>query len=600
MKKRLIAFAVSLILAFSCLPQFTLPASAAETSGTCGRSATWSFNSATGTLTISGTGAVKTEDLMAEKQWYPFLDQIKSVVVEPGILELESYAFAYCKNLQRVSLPKTLVSMIDMVFYKCTSLKSIDLPDSIVNLGGGVFMNCTALTSIRFPSKLETIWSQMLMGCTSLTSVTLPPNVKTIMSSAFQDCTKLTSIQIPSGVKEIGFNAFLNTGIYNQESNWVGNVLHIGPWAIAGKADATEIIIKDGTKYIADSAFSGMKSLVKVEFPETLTAIGRSAFSGDQSLVTLDFPNSLTTIGSYAFAECTALEEITIPASVTLIEKCVFNNCGNLDVTILNPTCRIIGAEDHLPMTLGVHEKAVIRGYDGSTAQEYAEHFHQSFVSLGQAPFTDVPTGTYYEEAVSWAVENEITNGTAPGRFSPNKGCTRSQVVTFLWRAAGCPEPEKTDTSFTDVMYGAYYKNAVAWAVENGITNGLTETTFGPDATCTRGQIVTFLWRFKESPVSENAQSAFTDLKPNAFYLDAVAWAVENRVTNGMTDTTFCPDLTCTRAQVVTFLFRAMSITASDPENPDPADPEHPIPTPTDPDMPIPENPTPGQQEDNA
>ena len=565
MKKRLISLALATILALSCLPQFTLPASAAETSGKCGRSATWSFNTSTGTLTISGTGAVKTGDLMMGKQWYPFQGQIKSVIVEPGILELEPYAFAYCEKLQSVSLPKTLVSMIDMVFYKCTSLKSIDLPDSIINMGGGVFEECTSLTSLKYPKNLEAVWAQSLRGCTSLTSVTLPPNVKTIMSSAFQDCTKLTSIQIPASVQRIEFDAFLNTGIYNQESNWSGNVLHLGPWAIAGKPDAAEIKIKDGTKYIADNAFDGMKSLVKVELPETLTAIGRSAFGGDQSLVTLDFPNSLTTIGSYAFSGCTALEEITIPASVTLIESNVFSDCENLDVTILNPTCRIIGVEYHLPMTLGVHEKAVIRGYDGSTAQEYAEHFHQSFVSLGQAPFTDVPIGAYYEEAVSWAVENEITNGTAPGRFSPNNTCTRGQVVTFLHRAMGAPAAEQARIPFTDLKAGAFYENAVAWAVKNRITSGVTETSFGPEGTCTRGQVVTFLWRVSGCPEPAVQEKTFTDVTPGAFYEKAVAWAVENDITKGMTDTSFAPDNTCTRGQIVTFLYRAQLPTCPSP-----------------------------------
>ncbi len=200
--------------------------------------------------------------------------------------------------------------------------------------------------------------------------------------------------------------------------------------------------------------------------------------------------------------------------------------------------------------------------------------------------FKDMPArGSWAHTPIDWAFANEITAGTSATSFSPNKGCTRGQVVTFLWRAAGCPEPEKSKTSFTDLKPGAFYENAVAWAVENGITNGVTETAFGPDATCTRGQIVTFLWRFRESPASEGVQSAFTDLKPGAFYLDAVAWAVENSVTNGMTNTTFCPDLTCTRAQVVTFLYRAMRITKPEPENP--------IPTPTDPDMPVPVDPEP-------
>ena len=131
-------------------------------------------------------------------------------------------------------------------------------------------------------------------------------------------------------------------------------------------------------------------------------------------------------------------------------------------------------------------------------------------------------------------------------------------MVTFLWRAAGCPEPEKAETPFTDLKPGAFYGKAVAWAVEKGITKGTSDTTFSPDSPCNRGQIVTFLYRFKESPEVEEAENPFTDLKPGAFYEKAVAWAVASKVTNGMTATTFAPDGTCTRGQVVTFLYRAM------------------------------------------
>ena len=139
----------------------------------------------------------------------------------------------------------------------------------------------------------------------------------------------------------------------------------------------------------------------------------------------------------------------------------------------------------------------------------------------------------------------------------PDGGCTRGQVVTFLWRAAGCPEPKSTDTPFTDVKAKAFYAKAVAWAVENGITKGMTDTTFEPDTTCTRGQIVTFLYRFKESPAPKSTETPFTDVNPKAFYAKAVAWAVEEGVTKGMTDTTFAPNDTCTRGQIVTFLYRA-------------------------------------------
>ena len=168
--------------------------------------------------------------------------------------------------------------------------------------------------------------------------------------------------------------------------------------------------------------------------------------------------------------------------------------------------------------------------------------------------FYDVPNGAYFYEAVKWAVENGITTGVGNDLFAPEQPCTRAQIVTFLWRAAGSPEP-KTASSFTDVPANAYYAKAVAWAVENGITNGMTETTFAPDATCTRGQSVTFLHRALKGTASSSAN--FTDVKSDAFYADAINWAVANNVTNGTSNTTFSPNADCTRAEIVTFLYRA-------------------------------------------
>ena len=168
--------------------------------------------------------------------------------------------------------------------------------------------------------------------------------------------------------------------------------------------------------------------------------------------------------------------------------------------------------------------------------------------------FYDVPNDAYFYEAVKWAVDKGITNGLSDTMFGPYESCTRAQIVTFLWRAAGSPEP-KTASSFTDVPANAYYAKAVAWAVENGITNGMTETTFAPDATCTRGQSVTFLYRALKGTASGSAN--FTDVKSDAFYADAINWAVANNVTNGTSNTTFSPNADCTRAEIVTFLYRA-------------------------------------------
>ena len=169
--------------------------------------------------------------------------------------------------------------------------------------------------------------------------------------------------------------------------------------------------------------------------------------------------------------------------------------------------------------------------------------------------FVDVATGSYYEDAVDWAVENGITKGTDDTHFSPDGICTRAQAVTFLWRAAGSPKPETRAMPFTDVPVGSYYYDAVLWAVENGITKGTSDTTFSPNMTCTRAQIVAFLWRSEKSPAAGTA-NPFADVKSTAYYADAVLWAAKEDITKGTTNTTFSPNADCTRAQIVTFLWR--------------------------------------------
>ena len=169
--------------------------------------------------------------------------------------------------------------------------------------------------------------------------------------------------------------------------------------------------------------------------------------------------------------------------------------------------------------------------------------------------FVDVATGSYYEDAVDWAVENGITKGTDDSHFSPDGICTRAQAVTFLWRTAGSPASKTSTMPFTDVPVGSYYYDAVLWAVENGITKGTSDTTFSPNMTCSRAQIVAFLWRSEKSPAAGTA-NPFADVKSTAYYAGAVLWAVKENITKGTTSTTFSPNADCTRAQIVTFLWR--------------------------------------------
>ena len=191
--------------------------------------------------------------------------------------------------------------------------------------------------------------------------------------------------------------------------------------------------------------------------------------------------------------------------------------------------------------------------------------------TLPQNPFEDVTEGTYYYDAVLWAVAGRITAGTSAATFSPSKPCTRGELVTFLWRSKGSPEPTATESPFSDVKKGVFYDKAVLWALENNITKGVDKTHFGPDQRCTRAQVVTFLWRIENQPQPVSDRNPFVDVT-GGYYFTAVLWAVGEGITKGIDPTHFSPDAACTRGQIVTLLYRAAG-NAGPAVEPDPDSP---------------------------
>ena len=226
---------------------------------------------------------------------------------------------------------------------------------------------------------------------------------------------------------------------------------------------------------------------------------------------------------------------------------------------MLNPNCEIQIAYDSSG-TLGVVGVTTIRGYKGSTAEAYAAKFGYAFEPLEGEPevpvsFTDVHEGDYFYQPVLWAVENDITAGTSDTTFSPNQACTREQAMMFLWKAAGKPQPTSSYNPFTDVKPDAYYYDAVLWAVEKNITSGVSDTKFGTGTPCTRGQIMTFLYKAAGSP-SVSGNNPFRDVRQGDYFYSPVLWAVRNGITSGTSATEFSPAQSCTRGQIVTFLYK--------------------------------------------
>lgn len=210
-------------------------------------------------------------------------------------------------------------------------------------------------------------------------------------------------------------------------------------------------------------------------------------------------------------------------------------------------------------------ETHTFRFDEGKTCATYTYDMgnnHTETFTLHFNPFQDVKLHSFYYDSVLWAVSSNITDGTTPTTFSPDRHCTRGQIVTFLWRAAGSPRPESYDKSpFRDVQDSSkFYYEAVLWAAENGITSGVTADTFNPKGVCNRGQVVTFLWRFKDKPQPQNPNSSFVDVQNTSkFYYNAVLWAAENNITDGVAPNVFRPEGICKRGQIVTFLYRCLN-----------------------------------------
>ena len=292
-----------------------------------------------GTLTISGTGEMGTNPWSSQRKI------IEKVVIENGVTSIGGGAFWECYYLKSVVIPSSVTSIGGYAFSNCYSLTSITIPNSVTSIGGGAFNGCYNLKSVVIPNSVTSIEERTFSGCTGLTSITIPNSVASIGNEVFRGCSDLTSITIPGSVTSIGENALDGTNWYNNQPDgliYAGSCLYKYKGTMPAN---TKIVIKDGTKGIGGSAFSGSSGLTSVTIPNSVTNIGGSAFSGCSSLTSITIPNYVTSIGDGVFEGCEVLNSVTIPNSVTSIGNSAFSDCSNLtSITIPNSVTSIGGS----------------------------------------------------------------------------------------------------------------------------------------------------------------------------------------------------------------------------------------------------------------
>ena len=463
-------------------------------------------------------------------------------------------------------LPVTAIAR--NAFEVCATLVSISIPDSVTSIGPSAFTHCTGLTDITIPNSVTSIGDRAFWTCSSLTSIAIPDSVTTIGYAPFGYCGNLAEIQVDE--QNPNYSSDSHGALFDKEKTRLIRV-H------ATVTDSYTLPISVTT--IDAYSFSRCSKLTGISIPYGVTTIGESAFADCPVLARVSIPNSVTSIGDYAFSDCVILTEVSLPDSLTSIGTGTFDGCPTMNIIHIPESVTSIGSEAFMECSnldairfKGDAPKFGDNVFDGVTATAYYPVKNDTWTAdvmqnyggtitwapyNPNNPFTDVPLGSFYEAPVLWALENRITNGLTDTTFGPTTVCNRAQVVTFLWRAAGSPEPEVTAHDFVDVIPGSFYEKAVLWAVENGITTGTDATHFSPNAACNRATVVTFLYRAAGSPAVEGTDNPFSDVPAKGWYTKAVLWAVENGITKGLSATEFGPNASCNRAQVVTFLYRA-------------------------------------------
>ena len=478
-----------------------------------------------------------------------------------SITSIGKGAFGSCSNLTDIDLPDRLTTISDSAFNGCRSLTGIDIPDSVTFIGGNVFGNCWGLTSIVIPDRVTSIGDNAFSYCYNLTSVVLPDGLTSIDRYAFYNCGSLASINLPDGITSIDEHAFTYCRKLT-DIDLPDSLTFIGEDAFSSCSGLTGIDLPEGLTSISTGAFGGCYGLTSIDLPDNLTTIGSSAFYGCSRVTAIDFPDSVTTIGAGAFSGCSSLTSVFIPEGITSIGVGAFSRGSSLTEILVDEN-----NPNYSNDSLGVlfdKEKTTLLQVPGATGDSYVFpegvaaigdsafagcknldkiYFNGTAPAFGKNVFEDVYATAYFPGDsswfaivardqggyITWLISEDVGLPTptdpANGMLAPHEILTWGMFFYALWNYCGSPAPESTENPFTDLSESDCYYDAVLWAVESGITKGMSETLFGDDMEIIRGQAVTWLWKAFGSPEPPDEIPPYIDVPEDYYYTDAVAWA---------------------------------------------------------------------------
>lgn len=563
-------------------------------------------------------------DSLREIGDYAFAEQpkLKEVVLPEGLEDISSNnTFYHCYSLTELSLPSTLRDISGSSVFSCIGITELVLPDGLQDISGDyifssckklnkvlfssgikkisgnhIFSYCDALSSLELPKDLELISGSWNFACTSIEKLTLPVMLQEIQGEDnFYACEKLSEVVLPAGLRILGDGSFGSCTLL-EKIQLPASLIKLNSGTFSGCSELKHIEIPEKVTSIGSSCFAGCENLTELELPVELQAIGASCFAGCNGLEAINLPVGLQSIGSYAFA-CTGITELSVPQTVTSWGDCPIGvTMGDRGYVYDTSRTYVIYFAGDLPEWEGVYGLPNMTNLycyfprDNTTWMEdlrylmdgpafFRIHWLAAGVSLPESLELTVGCKQQLTEAVqpaedpnlplTWSSSDEtvvqvdetgMLTGIAPGTAvitaSAGGGAYSAQCwVTVL---------EGSAPHYEDVPEDAWYYEAVQYTSEHGLFQGITETKFGPHITMTRGMLVTVLYRLEGEPAVDGQTQPFTDVDAGRYYGDAITWAANSGVVNGVTDTRFAPEAAVTREQMVTILYRYAGLEGAD------------------------------------